>query len=433
MLDTVRVLASQPLPAGDRVAIVSNSRSPLVLAKQAAEANGLLVVAEPVLAWNASPEQFAEELANVLALEQVDSALVIHAPPVASAVDVPAQAIDNAARDSAKPVVAVLLGRPDGPLTAGSAVPAFEFPEQAVAVLGRAARLSSWREQEAADAREGSPSADGRDVIERVAHAPLDPPIDHSAARQAIEAALAAHPDGTLLASRGVGELLRAYGVPVARTIAVTSLESALSAADQVGYPVALKATGVRRFGRSAAAGVALDLHDGESLSRAYRMMESRPDTAVTEAIVQQMVEPGADLRVALVLDAALGPVLTFGLGGVHAEAIGDQVAKLPPFGRAGARAMVQRTRAARRAGGGRRRRRRRDRPARAGGAPRRRAPRDRSPRPQPDPRRQRRGVRDGRVGARAARRRGRDAAAPAVAPGGYRPAAPGAPRERGA
>ncbi len=151
MLDTVRVLASQPLPAGDRVAIVSNSRSPLVLAKQAAEANGLLVVAEPVLAWDASPEQFADELASVLALEQVDSALVIHAPPVASAVDVPAQAIDNAARDSAKPVVAVLLGRPDGPLIAGSAVHAFEFPEQAVAVLGRAARLSSWREQEAED------------------------------------------------------------------------------------------------------------------------------------------------------------------------------------------------------------------------------------------------------------------------------------------
>ncbi len=75
--------------------------------------------------------------------------------------------------------------------------------------------------------------------------------------------------------------------------------------------------------------------------------MESRHDTSVTEAIVQQMVEPGADLRVALVLDAALGPVLTFGLGGVHAEAIGDQVAKLPPFGRAGARAMVRRTRAA--------------------------------------------------------------------------------------
>jgi acyl-CoA synthetase (NDP forming) len=59
------------------------------------------------------------------------------------------------------------------------------------------------------------------------------------------------------------------------------------------------------------------------------------------------MVEPGADLRVALSLDPALGPVLTFGLGGVHAHAIGDQAAKLPPFGRAGARALVQRTRAA--------------------------------------------------------------------------------------
>ena len=106
---------------------------------------------------------------------------------------------------------------------------------------------------------------------------------------------------------------------PVAPAVAVTTVEAAVAAANQLGYPIALKATGMRRLGRSEAAGVALDLHADDAVRGAYGRMSRSLGVGMSEALVQKMIDPGLETAVGIRHDATFGPVVTFGLGGAFA------------------------------------------------------------------------------------------------------------------
>lgn len=336
LLDTVRLLASQPVPNGDRVAIVTNSRSPAVLAESALAAAGLVAVAGTdgrswtEVAWDSSPEEYASVVSERLADPDVDAVLALHAPPVADSVDAPAAALDRASREqSTTPLVAVMLGRDDGPMIAGSSVPAYAFPDQAVAALGRAARYGVWRETAAHDeARE----------IEG---------LDTGRARAAIDHALAIRPTGTLLPIPAIRELLEAYGVLLASAKMVTDALAAKEAADELGYPVALKAGDRVPHRRGIAGGVALDLADGAAVMSSWAAMEVVRGTRLAEAMVQRMVPGGLEVRVQMHTDPSVGPVVTAGLGGIFADAIGDRASRLPPLTPGGAGEMIDGSRLA--------------------------------------------------------------------------------------
>ena len=111
---------------------------------------------------------------RIAACVGLDGLLVIHAPAVADDVAEAARSIDEGARGNTKPVVAVLLGGADGPLAPGSSIPAFMFPEQAAAVLGRSHAYGRWLREEAAI---------GEDTVR-----PVDPQAAHEIIGAAIEA-----------------------------------------------------------------------------------------------------------------------------------------------------------------------------------------------------------------------------------------------------
>jgi acyl-CoA synthetase (NDP forming)/GNAT superfamily N-acetyltransferase len=325
LLDTVRVLSTQPSMAGNRVAVLTNARSPGVLASATLAAAGLEVVDQPSgLRWDARSIDYEQALEAALADVHVDAVLVIHAPPVESAVGEPTMAIERACAGAAKPVVAVMLGALDGPLQPGSSIPAFAFPEQAAAVLGRLAAWSVWR-------------ANLHDHGD--AHVPE--PIDMGAADDVISQHL---DEGTMTAS-AIRTLLGSYTISMPATVQVPSLE-AVSAADHVGYPVAVKARR-RQVGQTVEAGVALDLRHGTEVAEAVAIMCAHLGDGADEVIVQRMVSPGVDVRMRVSVDARIGPVLTFGLGGAQADLIGDISSRLAPVTSAAARAMVSETRAA--------------------------------------------------------------------------------------
>ena len=330
MLDTVRVLADQPVPAGPRVTIISNSRSPAVLAHTALTNAGLTVVDPPIaLSWRATPADFEPALVAALHAPGVDSVMVIHAPPIVAA-EAPDVEIDRAGIGTTKPIVAVMLGRDDGPVRPGSRVPAFAFPEPAAAVLGRMWRYRAWLDSEAA--------------------APLPSSLDLGA-EPAVAAALIEtmvgrdDPTPTLDEIRA---MLTAYGLAMPAAIQVEQpvAASVTAAASAVGFPVALKSTR-RRTGRSAEAGVALDLADESSVEAALVAMQASLGTDADVVVVQAMAPPGVDVRVRCHTDDRVGPVLTFGLGGVTADAIGDESSRLVPISMAAALNLVQHSRAA--------------------------------------------------------------------------------------
>ena len=148
---------------------------------------------------------------------------------------------------------------------------------------------------------------------------------------------------------RAAEVLLRAYGVSVSPGRAVTSLVAAVAAAEELGYPVALKAAAIVRRGRSERAGVALDLHDSAEVGAgvAGDLGGARARPPWSRPSCRRMAPPGVELRVAVEPHPLLGPVLTFGLGGVLADAIGDRVPRLVPFAAGEAAAMVAASRAA--------------------------------------------------------------------------------------
>ena len=329
MLDTARVMAGQPVPAGPRVAVISNSRSPGVLARTALLDAGLTVVDAPVtLGWQASVADFGPALAAALADEQIDAVMVIHAPPVVAA-EAPIDEIETACAGSTKPVVAVMLGRGDGALQPGSAVPTFAFPEPAAAVLGRMWRYRRWLSAEAADEeRLPDETLTDPDAVTAVISAVLDR-NDKQPTREELRAILAAY----------------GLAAPLAAQLERPTAESVVALATTIGYPVAMKSTR-RHAGRSAAAGVALDLHDESSVVEALAAMQAGLGADANVVVIQAMVTPGVDVRLRASTDDRIGPVLTFGIGGMAADAIGDETSRLVPISPSAAVALVRGSRA---------------------------------------------------------------------------------------
>jgi acyl-CoA synthetase (NDP forming)/RimJ/RimL family protein N-acetyltransferase len=156
LFDVAQLLAYQPLPGGDRVAIIDNSGALGLLAQDAAVALGL-DPSDPVdLGPQAGADAYDSALAEVMADDTVDAVIVLFTPPTIGGVDPGvATAIGRHARGGTKPVVATYLGAagmpadlrvpgPDGGAAAGS-VPSYPAPEDAVRALAHVRRYAQWR------------------------------------------------------------------------------------------------------------------------------------------------------------------------------------------------------------------------------------------------------------------------------------------------
>ena len=324
LLDTVRVLATQPVLDGPNVAVLANSRSPETLARAAVTNAGLVAVDGPVaLDWRSTPADYGHAIRAALSDPAIDGALVLHAPPLAEAVAAPVDEIDAASATADKPVVAVMLGGGDGPLQRGSAVPSFSFPEPAAATLGRSYAYARWRRADAA--------VEPADVTT----------IDRAGAAKVIAAAIAR--GAVTLDLDDAAHLLAAYDIAAPATTAARA-EEAVAAARTLGYPVAVKAQH-RRVGRSAEAGIALDLVDDGDVAAATTVMRTALGADAEHVVVQAMVPPGLDLRVRST-DTRLGPLVAVGLGGSQADLITDEASRLAPLSSVAAAALIEGSRA---------------------------------------------------------------------------------------
>ena len=329
LLETVRVLATQPVLLGPRVAVLTNSRSPGTLASAALSAAGLEPVAGPItLDWSAASTEYPPAMRAALDDDTIDGLIVIHAPAVADDVDAAARHIDAGASGNTKPVVAVLLGGADGPVAPGSRVPAFTFPEQAAAVLGRSYAYARWLRDEASE-----PAENVR---------PVDPGAAHLIITEAVAAAPDTGDDIHLdLATRR--RLLATYGIEMAPATESTP-DTAVADANEIGHPVAVKAVR-RRPGRSARAGVALDLATDDDVVEAIAVMRDSLGDDADDLIVQAMTSPGVDVRIRCDHDDQLGAIVTVGLGGAQADSIDDRTSRLAPVSPASATTMLGETR----------------------------------------------------------------------------------------
>jgi acyl-CoA synthetase (NDP forming) len=360
LFDVARVLAVQPVPRGRRVAVVSNSRGAGVLSVDAVRGAGLApawLAADtlarlprariagapdaPVdLSFAAGAAEYEAALDAVLADPGVDAVLVVYAPPGATEPEEVGRAIvravercssprtragdDDALGRCGVPVVAVFLGAETGaPLGDGPVrIPLFEFPNGAAEVLGATARYGAYLAQPAGVLPDLDPDE-------------LEP------ARALVEAMLAERGEPMWLGTAAAAELLQAVGLPMIPFRLVGSADEAVAAADAIGHPVVVKATGLARLAPSEAGGVALDVHGADEVRAAFERMAGALGDAMHPAMVQRMAPAGLDVVVAGHQDLAQGAVISVGFGGTVADANPRRAVRVAPITDADARRVV--------------------------------------------------------------------------------------------
>ena len=349
LLDAAVLMASQPIPAGRVVAIVSNGGGAGVLAADACAEAGLAVatttpgnrsrlrevlppgsaVAGPVDTTDAvSAGAFREALHIAAAQDGVDAviALVVRRGP-ADLIPV------LAAERLPVPVAAVVLGQPEairllpGDGTAPS-VPAYAYPEAAARALARAARYGSWRSRPAGMV----PELENLRVAD---------------AQSIIDSFLARMPGGGWLPAGEADDLLRCYGIPMVEFRRAGDADAAVEAAAGLGGHVVIKADVPGLLHKTAAGAVELDLHGADEVRAAMSRLQARFAGRMSGVLVEPMITGGIETIVGVVQEPVFGPVVVFGLGGVAADVLGDHVARLAPLTGADADDLIHSIRAA--------------------------------------------------------------------------------------
>ncbi|MGH7251283.1 MAG: GNAT family N-acetyltransferase [Nitrospiraceae bacterium] len=350
-------LANQPLPAGRRVAIVTNAGGPAVLCTDVCEAGGLVVpelsdqtkarlvgflpaaaaVKNPVdLIASATPDQYREAIKILLAADEVDALIVLYislspvdTDPIAEGV-LAGIAAGRAAGGSRKPVLACWMAEGDRDRSlalANETIPTHPLPEIPARVLSKAADYAEWRAQ---------PLGLIPDVQD------LDLPL----AREICANASSQRGAGWLTTEE-TRSLLTAMGLPVPPGGVAQTEDEAVELARRVGFPVAIKLASHRLVHKTEIGGVRLSIHEENAVRQAFREIRDRLTQdnnldAMEGVLVQPMVSGGVEVMVGVTYDPLFGPLIAFGLGGIHVEILGDVRFRVTPLTDRDAAEMVR-------------------------------------------------------------------------------------------
>jgi acyl-CoA synthetase (NDP forming) len=362
LFDVAGLLSAQPIPRGGRVAIVTNAGGPGILCADACQAGGLEVVelgpevreqlagfldrraslGNPVdMIASASAECYRRTIETLVGAGVCDAILAIFVPPlVTEGHDVAREVQAAAAAADGVTIAAVfmtegsmpdeLLGAPgghtskhrtartstdgDGAATRAVRVPAFDFPEDAARALSHAVRYGRWRERPAGE------------VVRPEGCRP-------GAAAAIVARGLAS--GGGWLGPGAVAELLDCYGLPLIETRTVRTASQAVTAAREIGGPVALKAIASGLLHKSDAGGVLLGLRGpGAVRAGAHKIKRAVEQAGHTfeGLVVQPMADAQVELLMGVVHDESFGPVIACGAGGTRAELLGDVAVRITPL-----------------------------------------------------------------------------------------------------
>jgi len=343
--------AYQPLPAGNRLAIVTNAGGPGVMATDAAVRVGLRVprladetmdklreslpatanVQNPVdVIGDARADRYTAALQAVLEDPNVDQVLVILTPQSMTDIDSIAQGVCRIQKQATRPIACSFMGAADVVsgirLLQDAHIPHYILPEWACEAMAYVQKVRLWRRQNLGE-------------LDRL-------PVNQAQARAILDQAPAGYLDEDQALT-----VLRAYGLPVPRYQLCSTPSEAVAFADQVGYPVVLRVVSPQIIHKSEVKGVALNLMDAGMVRGAFERMRHHvtavmPGAEIRGMLVRPMIPAGFEFILGAKRDPAFGPVLMFGLGGIHVELFSDVTFALAPIDRATAGRMVCQVRA---------------------------------------------------------------------------------------
>jgi acetate---CoA ligase (ADP-forming) len=351
LFDYAQAFSTQPLPRGNRVAIVTNAGGLGIMTTDAAERYGLemaefqeetvarLKAGLPVAAnlhnpvdvlGDAREDRYRTALEGVLADDHVDGVIVISTPQLMTNLAAIAATVAEVTPAYRKPtlVCQMALGEIEETLAIWSKarLPHYHFPEEAVRALAAMARYAGNIHRDRYEVKTfGDVKRDKvKEVLNRVK-------ADY---RQFV-----LEPEAH--------EILKAYGFPVVPFAWALSEDQAVRAAADLGYPVVLKIVSPDVIHKFDVGGVKVNLADGDAVKQAYAeilasVARAHPGAAVQGMLVQKMMPQGRETILGMTRDPQFGPLLMFGLGGTFVEVFRDVNFSLAPISEDWALKMIQ-------------------------------------------------------------------------------------------
>jgi acetate---CoA ligase (ADP-forming) len=356
LFDYAALYCTQPLPKGDRVAIITNAGGPGIMATDAAVRHGLklaelseetkakLKASLPVTASLRNPidvigdaraDRYRAAVRTVLDDPNVDMGIVILTPQSMTDIEETAAVVPDAVKGISKPVVCSFMGAkdvaPGVAILRSAGIPNYPFPEDGVKSLAAADRLVTLHE------------------IPRRNHAEFND-VDVDKASQIIAETLDGHAERYLTQAE-CRPLLACYRLPLLKSAVVASADEAAKTAAEFGKPVVMKVMSADVVHKFDAGGVILNVHGADEGKAAYQKILKNVEKAVPGARIQgilmeEMAGKGVEVIVGASRDARFGPLMMFGLGGTLVEVLKDVSFRLAPMWRISAERMVRQIRA---------------------------------------------------------------------------------------
>ena len=325
---TAKVFDNCPIPQGDRVAIITNSGGPGIMATDAVCEYGMKMaplteatkeklrsflppaasVKNPVDMIASAPiEHYKQTLETVLADENVDMVIVIYLPFLGlKDIDVAQAVMEIKAKHPEKPIIGVFMTKSEffSQLSDMKVnVPFFMYAEQA----GTEKPVGSFPKFE----------------------------VDRERAREIMMQS--ASQGREQLTTRESIDVLDAYGIRVCRSGFALNEEEAVSVAEKVGYPVVMKMTSKTTSHKTDVGGVRVNIQNADQLRAEYRdLIEKLKQKDLLDGlegvIIQEMVKGSREMVCGVATDPQYGPMVMFGLGGVFIEVMKDVTFRMAPL-----------------------------------------------------------------------------------------------------
>ncbi|MDE3246552.1 MAG: acetate--CoA ligase family protein, partial [Acidobacteriota bacterium] len=349
MARAAMAFATQPIPKGNRVGIITNTGGPAVIATDVFGASGLDVpkfsektiqrlkdtqlpeaaLENPIdVVATAGGAQFRAALDILLDEEDVDSIFINFVTAPFTDTHAVAREIAAVGALGRKPIVCNFMTdltqeryQETRRILQEGGIPCYANPTAAAKALVALAKYGRLRRREI-----GQPE-------------PLSG-IDAARAHSILQAARAA--GRQVLGAREVYSIFEAYGIPVAPWRVAENVEEVLRAGESIGYPVVVKVDAADLDHKSDAGGVAVNLQNPEEVRLAVEDMQARLGAARTLSfLIQKFLPGGRELIIGASPSRGLGHLVMFGLGGIYVETLKDVVFKIAPVTRVEALEML--------------------------------------------------------------------------------------------
>src|SRR5579859_4012967 len=352
LFDYAAAFAMQPLPNGERVAIITNAGGPGIMAADAAEGLGLKMVSpgkesdaklrtflptsaafgNPVdVIGDAEPDRYVKAFEVMQEDEKTDAIVVVVTPQNMTRPLELAEKL-GAAHKGRKPVLAVFMGGTEVATAKEKlmavGIPNYPSPDRAITALRAMCDYAAWRRR---PARIVTRFPVNRRRVDRVIHMQMRSGVPQIGEVEA-------------------KEILRAYDFNVLGGQIARTTDEAVEIAERLGYPVVLKISSPDIIHKSDFGGVRINLANAEQVRDAFDLMMLRiqkraPNAYLRGVFVEKMGQRGREVILGMTRDPQFGPMLMFGLGGIFVEVMKDVTFHLAPITAEEAMQMLKGTR----------------------------------------------------------------------------------------